>query len=252
MSGALAEATAWSALAFMLRAAPLLLVPGLSPFSRAPLSARLALTLAVALIAPTAMATDRVPETTLAAGVVLVGEFAVGVLLVMPVRVALGALEMAGAVIDLQTGAAAAAVIDPTTQVPHSVMAGALELLGLTLFFAFGLHTLAVQGLVGSYAVLPDAGALLHLDPGSVFELIGTLFALALLVVAPVIVALLLADVLLAYGARLMPQANVYFIGLPVKLALGMFILAVTLRGAGGALHQLLLMATPGQAWAGR
>lgn len=244
------SATAWPSLVLMMRSAPLLLVPGLSPFSRAPLMVRLALSLTLALLAPAVLVGHGdMPTTWGVVGLTLIGEFMVGVLLVFPIRVALGALEMSGAVVDLQTGMAAAAVIDPTTQVPHSVFAGALALLGTTLFFAFGLHTVTVQAVAGSYALVPHGGALLALDAARLFELVGLLFVLALLVVAPVVVALLLTDALLAYGARMMPQANVYFVGLPLKLIVGILVLAATLRGAGGSLHALLSTATPARAW---
>jgi len=243
---------AWPALLLVLRSAPLLLVPGLSPLSRVPLSVRLALAITLALLAPLLWPTGLTPPASWPeAGVVLLGEFMVGVLLVFPIRVALGALEMMGSVVDMQMGIAAAAVIDPSTQQPHSIIAGALALLGTTLFFAFGLHTLTLQAVVGSYALLPGGDALLALDPAVLFDLVGRLFLLALAVVAPVIVALLVTDALLAYGSRMMPQANAYFVGLPLKLGIGFGVLAATLHGAGGTLYVLLAAAVPARALAG-
>jgi flagellar biosynthesis protein FliR len=54
-------------------------------------------------------------------------------------------------------------------------------------------------------------------------------FLLAFMIVMPVILGLWLIDTAFALLSRSMPQANVYFLSLPIKLGVGVFILILTL-----------------------
>jgi flagellar biosynthetic protein FliR len=77
--------------------------------------------------------------------------------------------------------------------------------------------------------VLPVGHVRLHADPAALLGLLGSAFVLALAVVAPVVVGLFAVDAGVAYATRSMPQANVYFLALPLKVAMALLLLAATL-----------------------
>src|SRR5690606_15966397 len=96
-------------------------------------------------------------------------------------------------------------------------------------FFAFDLHLDLYRMLVASTRVLPLGQARLPGDPAALLGMLGSAFLLALMVVAPVVLGLLAVDAGIAYATRSMPQANVYFLALPLKIAMALLLLAATL-----------------------
>jgi flagellar biosynthesis protein FliR len=55
-------------------------------------------------------------------------------------------------------------------------------------------------------------------------------FELAVKFAAPMMVLMLISDVAIAFAARVMPQLNVFFISLPLKIGVGIFMLLVSLK----------------------
>jgi flagellar biosynthetic protein FliR len=56
----------------------------------------------------------------------------------------------------------------------------------------------------------------------------GAVFAYGLTLVAPAVFALLLLDVALAIAARTMPQMNVFIVSMPLKVFVGLLVLAIS------------------------
>jgi flagellar biosynthetic protein FliR len=65
------------------------------------------------------------------------------------------------------------------------------------------------------------------------------MFVYGLALAAPVMVALLLADVAMAVCARSLPQLNVFLLGFPLKVMIGLAGLAIAVRFAGSVLRAL-------------
>ncbi len=217
------------------RYSPLLALPGLSPFAWAPASIRvvllMALSLGMALLAPVAI---DAPVLDGARWVAAVGsELVVGLCLAFAVLVPLAAVSFFGRVIDVQAGFGAAALLNPAASAEGEALIGmALNLLFIALFFALDLHQDLLRFLVASVTLVP-LGSVVHLpEPASVAAALSIQFALAVVVVAPVLIGLFVIDVSVAYSTRSMPQANVFFLSLPVKIAAALALLALSLRAA--------------------
>jgi len=77
---------------------------------------------------------------------------------------------------------------------------------------------------------------------GSVGEIIikqtAYIFVIGLKIGAPIMIALFLTDVALGTIAKMMPTMNVFFIGFPVKIALGLTIMAISLPAFAYVLEQ--------------
>jgi flagellar biosynthetic protein FliR len=163
-------------------------------------------------------------------------------------RLTISALQVAGSVIAQQLGLGFVTAVDPTQGQQGVILGNFLTLLGVTLIFATDLHHLVIAALNDSYAlfkpgevpVLGDVASLLTTTVASAFR-IGVQLA------APFLVFGLLFNLGLGVLSRLMPQMQVFFIGMPVSILVGFLILLLVvgammmtfLAYVEGVLHQL-------------
>ncbi len=201
-----------------------------------PVKIAVAMMLAVAF-APTLIVEitlERLDALTLA---LLIGKEAlVGLTLGFVTALVFESVRIAGQIIDAARGQTLANAIAPQLPERVSVTADYLYLFAIAFFFAIDGHHLLLAALARSYmlvgplefVVLSDAALLelgLHiLRFASESIVVGVLFAF------PVVAAILLADVALAFVNRAAPQINVFFVGMPLKALLGT---AVLLLGFG-------------------
>lgn len=154
---------------------------------------------------------------------VVAKEAAVGLVMGFLASMMFTAIQMAGAYIDLQIGFGFANVVDPMLKEHNAVIGQLYNFAATLLFLALNGHHLMIRGLADSFAVLP-LGAM-NLSTGaanSIVQMFVVIFVAALKMGIPVVGAIFLTDVSLGILARTVPQLNVFVVGLPAKLAVGM------------------------------
>jgi flagellar biosynthetic protein FliR len=177
-------------------------------------------------------------------------ELMVGAVLGLTARLALSALQIAGATIAQQLGLGFVTTLDPAQQQQGVLVGNFLAMLGIALIFATDLHHVVIAALDDSYRLFQPGAAL---PTGDVAELmlatVGGAFRVGVQIAAPFLVFGLLFNVGLGVLARLMPQLQVFFLGLPVSIMIG-FALLMLLAGAlmttflgyiGGVLGELVV-----------
>jgi flagellar biosynthetic protein FliR len=183
--------------------------------------------------------------------VMMVHEIIIGVVLGATARITLAALQVAGSVIAQQLGLGFVTSVDPTQGQQGALLGNFLTLLGLTLLFATDMHHLIIAALNDSYTIFAPGQLLPSGDVASLAtRAFTTAFKIGIQLSAPFIVFGLVFNLGLGILARLMPQMQVYFVGVPLSILGGFLILAVilaTMMGTfleyfGGVLHEL----TPG------
>ena len=115
--------------------------------------------------------------------------------------------------------------------------------MGIAIFFAIdGHHTLLrglalmmetmPLGMLGPLSILGNFNDinLIEIMNQAIIEQFGLTFIYGLLMAAPVVATLLLLDSGIAIMAKTMPQMNVYFLFLPLKIFIGLIVLAISLR----------------------
>ncbi|MDQ2680930.1 MAG: flagellar biosynthetic protein FliR [Candidatus Eremiobacteraeota bacterium] len=156
-------------------------------------------------------------------------------------------IQLAGEILDIQIGFAVANVFNPMTQQSVTVI-GELELaLATLLFLVSDSHLLLLQGIGGSFNVLPLP--YIQLDP-SVAGNIVIFFTMATMIVfkiaAPAAIALFITTVALGLMARVAPQMNVFVVGFPLQIGIGLIMLAVSVPLLGFVAPELF-REIPGQ-----
>lgn len=159
-------------------------------------------------------------------------EMLVGAVLGMTARLAVSALQVAGTVVAQQLGLGFVTAVDPTQNQQGVIIGNFLTLLGITLIFATDLHHLVIAALDDSYRLfhpgeIPIVGDVAQL----VTRTVATAFKIGIQLSAPFLVFGLLFNLGLGVLSRLMPQMQVFFIGLPLSILLG-FALLLAVVGA--------------------
>jgi len=216
--------------------AMVMLLPGLGEVNipaRIKLSIALLLTL---IILPLHRQAYQVDMSSLAPLMVLmVHEIVIGIVLGATARVTLSALQVAGSVIAQQLGLGFVTAIDPTQGQQGLLIGNFLTILGLTLLFATDSHHLVIAALNESYRIFSPGE---FFPSGDVAALATRAFAAAFKIgmqlSAPFLVFGLVFNIGLGVLARLMPQMQVYFVGVPLSIIVGFLILALVISAIMG------------------
>jgi flagellar biosynthesis protein FliR len=217
--------------------AMVMLLPGFGETNiptRIKLSIALLLTLIILPLHRTAYQVDLSSLTPLM--VLMLHEIIVGIVLGATARVTLSALQVAGSVIAQQLGLGFVTAIDPTQGQQGLLIGNFLTILGLTLLFATDSHHLVIAALNESYRIF---------SPGEVFpsgdvaalatQAFAAAFKIGMQLSAPFLVFGLVFNIGLGILARLMPQMQVYFVGVPLSILAGFLILGLVITALMGA-----------------
>lgn len=162
-------------------------------------------------------------------------ELLVGVVLGLTARLTVSALQVAGAVIAQQMGLGFVTAVDPTQGQQNVIVGNFLTILGITLVFATDLHYLVIAALNDSYRLFAPGAVFLAGDIAALFtKTVGAAFKVGIQLSAPFLVFGLLFNLGLGILSRLMPQMQVYFVGMPLSILLGFLILLLVVSAMMG------------------
>ena len=167
--------------------------------------------------------------------VLLFQELTVGVVLGLTGRLAVSALQITGAVVAQQLGLGFVTAVDPTQNQQGVLVGNFLTLMGVALIFATDLHHLVIAGMNESYTIFQPGELPLMGDAAQhVTKVIATSFRIGIQLSAPFLVFGLLFNIGLGVLSRLMPQMQVFFIGLPLSILLGLLLLLLVIGAMMG------------------
>lgn len=216
------------------RMLPLFIVAPITVFKRLPVLVRIVLTITLAMVF--AGATPK-GNPIIVTWSMLVSEFTLGLVLAFGFHAAIGAINAMGHVVDQQLGLAAAAVFDPGTEQSSSLIAETLTLAALIGFLAIDGHHALLRGLSALATSIPPGAAVA--PDMQIINVLAMQFALAFAMVAPIMIGMWLTDFALALVSRAAPQANIYFVAAPLKLAVGLLAVAWLCAAMLPALNQI-------------
>jgi flagellar biosynthetic protein FliR len=172
-------------------------------------------------------------------------ELLIGVAFGLIAQMLFAAVQVAGSLIDINAGFAIASVIDPSSNMNITVLGRYYNLVATSAFLAIGGHQWLVTGIVESFSLapvleMPNTDALIS----GVLGRADDIFLVALMIGAPILVTLFVSDIALGILSRAVPQMNIFIVGLPLKIVLGLAgtaILIPTTMGFFGELTTRML-----------
>ena len=157
-------------------------------------------------------------------------QVAVGMAMGFAVRVVFAALDLAGEFIGLQMGLNFASFFDPMANAQVSAVARFFGNIAMLLFVVINGHLMVLMAVVKSFDSFPvDVHFLQAVGRMRLHELGASLFASSLWIALPMIAMLLFVNLTLGIISRVAPQMNIYAVGFPVTLTVGMLGITATL-----------------------
>jgi len=224
------------------RIGALLLAAPLFGARTVPARIRVALALVLALVvAPVLPAPAPVDPLSLAGVLVAVREVLIGAVLGFLLQMVFGAMAMGGEIVALSMGLAFASVVDPERGASVPLVGQYFVIFATLVFLAFDGHLALVALLFESFVLLPPSPD--AFGAAGFWEVAAwgsEMFQAAVLVALPAAASLLVASVSMGMIARSAPQLNVFAVGFPLTLTLGLVVLALTLPGLGTQVESVL------------
>ncbi len=173
--------------------------------------------------------------------VAAIGELIIGSVFAFGLFAGFAAFLFGGRLLDMQMGFAVANLVDPATRNQSPLIGTGLNLLAVFVFFAIDGHHLIIKGLAYSLEKFPPGAPISDLNFGPIIAMFGSIFTFGFALVAPVVFCLFLIDVGMAVVSRTMPQVNVFFLAISVKIIVGLTILALSIKFMAPLMSRIFL-----------
>lgn len=197
-----------------------------------PIRVKLGLALMITiLVAPTVeKSLPHIDPTTGIGLIILLQQILIGVAIGFVMRIVFVAVEMAGELIGLQMGLGFAIFFDPQNS-------GQIDIIGRFLGIIASLAFLAIDGHLMMIALISQSFSTLPVSPDGVTEATFTtlanwgseIFKSGLRLSLPVLTALLITNLALGILTRAAPQLNIFAVGFPLTLSIGLLVLALSM-----------------------
>jgi len=127
------------------------------------------------------------------------------------------------------------AIVDPVTGTQSAVIQQMYSLFGVLIFITIGGDTWVIKGLARTYAAVPllEAPAIGSMVQGAQVAFSG-IFTAAFMIGAPVIIALIIVDAAFGVVTRVVPQMNIFAVGFPAKMIVGLTLIGASLPFVSG------------------
>lgn len=197
-----------------------------------PARIRLLLTLMLtAMLAPLLPDMPKLDLISIPAFILVLEQILIGVAMGLVLVVMLQIFVLAGEIVAMHMGLGFASMVDPANGVSVTVLSQFNLMLATLLFLATNSHLVMIQVLADSFHTLPVGTGFLSEDAIRQLVTIGTwMFSSGLLIALPVVASMLVINFSLGVITKAAPQLNIFSVGFPLMLIIGLCILWVTVN----------------------
>lgn len=160
---------------------------------------------------------------------IMIQQIIIGVAMGFTMRLIFTAVEMAGELSGLQMGLGFASFYDPVNASFTPIIAQWMGVIATLAFLALNGHLYMISALAESFQTLPIGSMMSHKELYGVVSWGGSIFAYALQISLPILAALLITNIALGILTRAAPQLNLFAVGFPITLAIGFFVLVLSM-----------------------
>ena len=191
--------------------------------------AGLGLLLALIILPPGTLSPEAEPMALLPFAFAIGEELLVGTLAGFAAEVTFSALQIAGEMMGLTSGFFAAKMINPVFNSQNSPLTNFFYMIALAYFVILNGHHQLLIAARRSFEILPTSGVLPEMPLEQLLRLTGGMITTGVRMSLPIVGALMLTNLTLGLLARVAPQIQVFFLGIPLKVGLGLLALMVTM-----------------------
>jgi flagellar biosynthesis protein FliR len=155
----------------------------------------------------------------------LIQEVLIGLIMGFVVNLTLFAAQLAGYYLDTSMGFGMINILDPNTGAEVPLMAQLNNIMALLIFLAINGHHTLILSLIQSFEIIKPGMLFMNKEiVGFFVKAFANMFYLGFKIAIPIMGTIFLVDIALGVIARLIPQINVFVLGYPIKIALGLLI----------------------------
>jgi len=170
------------------------------------------------------------PQGIFDLAVFLLSDVTIGLGIAYITRLIFAAVQIAGTVVDFQMGFGVVNVIDPQTDTQVSVTAQFHNIVAVLIFLVVDAHHFILQAIVESFFIINPAEInFSSLTPEYMLYLFSGTFTTAVKIAAPIMAILFFLSVGLGLVARTVPQMNVFIVGFPLQIGVGLLMVGLSL-----------------------
>lgn len=150
------------------------------------------------------------------------------------------AVQFGTELMGFQMGLSMAQVFNPATQSNSNPLGMLITMTFLLVFILLNGHHEMIKALVGSFGLVPLGGAQLGNGGPVLLEWMAQFFLTALQFAAPFLATFFMVELSLGIFARVVPQADLFSLSLPIKLIVGLSISAFFVQNMFPAIPALV------------
>lgn len=229
-----AQLEAWIAAFFYPLVRILALVVSAPPFSNAGVPRRLRLIVGLAIAIGLTPALPPIPPIAPSSGtglLILAQQIIIGLAMGFSMRIAIAAIDFAGAAIGMQMGLGFATFYSPDSASQSPVVSQFLSMIGTLFFLSINGHLMMLAVLARSFSVLPIGGTAISGDTWYNIAITGgIIFSSGILLALPALAALLITNTTIGVLTRAAPQLNLFAVGFPITLSIGFAVMILMLN----------------------
>jgi len=170
------------------------------------------------------------PQGIFDLAVFLLSDVTIGLGIAYITRLIFAAVQIAGTVVDFQMGFGVVNVIDPQTDTQVSVTAQFHNIIAVLIFLVVDAHHFILQAIVESFFIINPAEInFSSLTPEYMLYLFSGTFTTAVKIAAPIMAILFFLSVGLGLVARTVPQMNVFIVGFPLQIGVGLLMVGLSI-----------------------
>jgi len=157
-------------------------------------------------------------------------EIILGIAIGYTAQLAFVGVQFAGQLVSNEMGLSMLNVLDPSTTTGVTIIAQFNMVLATMIFLLINGHHYILMSVSRSFSTIPLGGwSVSSAFVGHLNDVFAGIFTTAIRISLPVMGAVFLSKIALSIIARTMPQINVFIVGFPVQIALGLIAMAVSL-----------------------
>lgn len=188
----------------------------------------LGMVLAMVLVPWQPLPADAEAIGALVYGIAIGKEILIGTLIGFAADLAFGAIQTAGSAMGLGSGFSSGRIFNPALGDSGSAFDQIFVMTVTMVFLVINGHHLVLIAIQKTFDILPLNGPLPFNGLESLLVTTSTFIVVGIQLALPVMTALILTDLTLGLLARVAPQVQVYFLGLPVKVAVSLMAMVMT------------------------
>lgn len=171
----------------------------------------------------------------------MIEELLLGMIMGLILQMVFQVFIIGGQIVAMQTGLGFATMVDPASHASVPLVSQFYLMMLSLVFLSMNGHLAVFAALIDSYRLMPVGQV--HLDNGTIgacIQFSGWMMKESVLVAIPAIMSLLVVSLSFGIMTKVAPQLNIFSIGFPFTLLMGILIIKLTLPGVAAQISDSL------------